>query len=77
MEVWTHLDACQGLQGAFEVAWGDGGGVQDVRVAEPVSLVEQQQDDHLVRADVQLMPLLAKLGVHVIKALKLMLPTDI
>ena len=42
--------------------------MQDVRVAEPVGLVEEQQDDHLVRAHVELVPLLPKSCPHVCTA---------
>ena len=42
--------------------------MQDVRVAEPVGLVEEQQDDHLVRAHVELVALLPKRRPHVCAA---------
>ena len=42
--------------------------MQDVCVAEPVGLVEEQQDDHLVRAHVELVPLLPKGRPHVCAA---------
>lgn len=42
--------------------------MQDVRVAQPVGTVEEQQDDHLVRADVELVALLAKGGLDVCTA---------
>ena len=48
----TRLDTGKGLQGAFEVAKGDASGALNVPIAEAVSLVEEQQDDHLVRADI-------------------------
>ncbi len=61
----AHLDAGEGLQGAFEVGRWDAGGAQDVPVAEAVGLVEEQQNYHLVCAHVQLVPLLAKARLHV------------
>ena len=42
--------------------------MQDVCIAEPVGLVEEQQDDHLVRAHVELVPLLPKGRPHVCAA---------
>ena len=63
-----HLDAGQRLEGAFEVHRRYGSRVQDVRVAEAVGLVEEQQDDHLVRAHVELVPLLPKGRPHVCTA---------
>ena len=63
-----HLDTGQRLEGALEVHRRDGGRVQDVCIAEPVGLVEEQQDDHLVRAHVELVPLLPKGRPHVCAA---------